>query len=73
MPFEKNISTQSNMYTDTTLKLIDEIKEASETPGSPGHDHFRLLQLVDELKLSIETPTETILRLIYQVSSRSYS
>ncbi|KAJ5586653.1 hypothetical protein N7450_006440 [Penicillium hetheringtonii] len=54
------------MYTDTTLKLIDEIKEASEIPGSPGHNHFRLLQLVDELKLSIETPTETILRLIYQ-------
>ncbi|OQE14749.1 hypothetical protein PENSTE_c033G04955 [Penicillium steckii] len=55
------------MYTENTLNLIDDIKkEVSGAPSSPGHDRFHLLQLVDELKLSIETPTETILRLIYQ-------
>lgn len=62
------------MYTENTLNLIDDIKkEVSGAPGSPGHDRFHLLQLVDELKLSIETPTETILRLIYQVNGTPYS
>ncbi|KAJ5301840.1 hypothetical protein N7508_006703 [Penicillium antarcticum] len=49
------------------ISLTDQIKqEVSFGPSTSGHGHARLLQLVDELKLAIETPTETILRLIYQ-------
>jgi hypothetical protein len=51
------------------ISLTDQIKqEVSFEPSTSGHGHARLLQLVDELKLAIETPTETVLRLIYQVS-----
>lgn len=50
------------------LKLIAEIKnQVLNTSVDSEHAHSRLLQLVDELKLAVETPTETILRLIYQV------
>jgi hypothetical protein len=31
--------------------------------------HFELLRMIDQLRLAVETPTETVLRLIYQVSS----
>lgn len=48
--------------------LVDQIKtEATQDSSTAGHSHARLLQLIDELKLVVETPTETILRLIYQV------
>lgn len=58
------------MMTDSIiLSLTDQIRqEISGEAVSPGHQHARLLQLADELKLAIETPTETVLRLIYQVS-----
>lgn len=29
--------------------------------------HYELLRMIDQLKLAVETPTETVLRLIYQV------
>lgn len=29
--------------------------------------HFELLRVIDQLRLAVETPTETVLRLIYQV------
>lgn len=58
------------MATTSILSLVDKIKEATQGSLSPGHGHARLLQLVDELKLAVETPTETILRLIYQVRCR---
>ncbi|KAJ5994699.1 hypothetical protein N7481_001676 [Penicillium waksmanii] len=55
------------MSTTYTLELISEIKnQLLDTSVDSGHGHSRLLQLVDELKLAVETPTETILRLIYQ-------
>ncbi|KAJ5259610.1 hypothetical protein N7478_012591 [Penicillium angulare] len=55
------------MSTASILSLADQIKaEAAEGSSNQGHDHVRLLQLIDELKLAVETPTETILRLIYQ-------
>ncbi|KAJ5083864.1 hypothetical protein NUU61_008443 [Penicillium alfredii] len=38
-------------------------QEASDP--SP-QSHFELLQMIDQLKLAVETPTETVLRLIYQ-------
>jgi hypothetical protein len=60
------------MSTTSILSLVDEIKkETKQSALSAGHSHTRLLQLVDELKLTVETPTETILRLIYQVSNQS--
>ena len=40
------------------------LKEASEP--SP-QAHFELLRMIDELRSAVETPTETVLRLIYQV------
>ncbi|KAJ5767127.1 uncharacterized protein N7511_004743 [Penicillium nucicola] len=50
------------------ISLTDQIKqEVSFESSTSGHSHARLLRLVDELKLAIETPTETVLRLIYQV------
>ncbi|KAJ5205084.1 uncharacterized protein N7498_005963 [Penicillium cinerascens] len=55
------------MATTSILSLADKIKkETTHGSLSSGHSHARLLQLVDELKLAVETPTETILRLIYQ-------
>lgn len=33
--------------------------------------HFELLRMIDQLRLAVETPTETVLRLIYQVNSIS--
>ncbi|CEJ62264.1 hypothetical protein PMG11_10767 [Penicillium brasilianum] len=41
------------------LALQDGAKPSPQT-------HFELLQMIDQLKLAIETPTETVLRLIYQ-------
>ena len=29
--------------------------------------HFELLRMIDQLRLAVETPTESVLRLIYQV------
>lgn len=56
------------MSTSTIFALTDQIRqEASLGPASSGHEHARLLRLIDELKLAVETPTETVLRLIYQV------
>lgn len=56
------------MATSTILSLTDQIREEVTCDPIPSaHGHARLLQLVDELKLAIETPTETVLRLIYQV------
>ncbi|KAJ5912258.1 hypothetical protein N7504_001141 [Penicillium tannophilum] len=55
------------MSTASIQSLVDQIKrEATQDSSTAGHSHARLLQLIDELKLAVETPTETILRLIYQ-------
>ncbi|KAL4891810.1 S-adenosyl-L-methionine-dependent methyltransferase [Aspergillus ambiguus] len=51
------------------LSLIEDIKQSAlqkHHTSHTGDSHFRLLALIDELKLAVETPTETILRLIYQ-------
>jgi hypothetical protein len=58
------------MSASTILSLTDQIRhEVSSDASSSGHGHARLLRLVDELKLAVETPPETVLRLIYQVRS----
>ena len=50
------------------LSLVEDIKLLASSPdASSAQSHFRLLGLVDQLKLAVETPTETALRLIYQV------
>ncbi|KAJ5948392.1 hypothetical protein N7466_001407 [Penicillium verhagenii] len=55
------------MSTASIQSLAEQIKiEAAQESSTSGNGHARLLQLVDELKLVVETPTETILRLIYQ-------
>lgn len=41
------------------------LKEASSP--SPQR-HYELLQMIEQLRSAVETPTETVLRLIYQVS-----
>jgi hypothetical protein len=41
------------------------LEEASEP--SP-QAHFELLQMIDQLRSAVETPTETVLCLIYQVN-----
>lgn len=56
------------MSATTILSLTEQIRrEVSLDPSPSGHGHARLLRLADELKLAVETPTETVLRLIYQV------
>ncbi|PYH91832.1 S-adenosyl-L-methionine-dependent methyltransferase [Aspergillus ellipticus CBS 707.79] len=51
------------------LSLVEDIKQAAlqeQGPNPSAQSHFRLLGLIDELRLAVETPTETVLRLIYQ-------
>lgn len=38
-----------------------------EDSDSSSKAHFEMLRMIDELRLAVETPTETVLRLIYQV------
>jgi hypothetical protein len=54
------------------LSLIEDIKQVAlqkHHVSQTGDSHFRLLGLIDQLKLAVETPTETVLRLIYQVDT----
>ncbi|GKZ34970.1 hypothetical protein AbraIFM66950_005409 [Aspergillus brasiliensis] len=51
------------------LSLVETIKQtALQDQGAcrSAQSHFQLLGLIDELRLAVETPTETVLRLIYQ-------
>ncbi|KAL5341090.1 S-adenosyl-L-methionine-dependent methyltransferase [Aspergillus crustosus] len=58
-----------SVKTPDLLSLVDNIRrvaaEDSSSYQSP-QSHFHLLALIDQLRLAVETPTETILRLIYQ-------
>jgi hypothetical protein len=52
------------------LSLVDELGQAAVEEASScrsPQSHSRLLSLIDQLRLAVETPTETVLRLIYQV------
>ncbi|KAJ5223976.1 hypothetical protein N7468_008518 [Penicillium chermesinum] len=44
---------------------LGELILQEKTNPSPG-SHYELLRAIDELRLAVETPTETVLRLIYQ-------
>lgn len=50
--------------------LINRVGQLALQEGSnvSPNAHFDLLRMIDELRLAVETPTETLLRLIYQVS-----
>lgn len=38
-----------------------------DTRNPSPQSHFELLQMIEQIRLAVETPTETVLRLIYQV------
>lgn len=50
--------------------LVNRVGQLALQEGSnpSPNAHFELLRMIDELRLAVETPTETVLRLIYQVS-----
>lgn len=60
---------QSNA--DKILALAESLTKTAKnyvsSQSTPG-EHFQLLSAIKELQLLVETPTETVLRLIYQVS-----
>lgn len=52
------------------LCLVEDIRQAAVKDSSSSRSsqsHFHLLRLIDQLRLAVETPTDTVLRLIYQV------
>ncbi|PYI34212.1 S-adenosyl-L-methionine-dependent methyltransferase [Aspergillus indologenus CBS 114.80] len=62
-------STPTPTAPESFLPLLEQIKQAvqqEESPERTAKSHFQLLGLVDQLRLAIESPTETLLRLIYQ-------
>jgi hypothetical protein len=50
--------------------LVNRLGQLAVQDGSnpSPQTHFELLQIINQLRLAVETPTETVLRLIYQVS-----
>ena len=55
------------------LTLVDRIRYTAANEHSASADsHSQLLNLIDELKLAVETPNETVLRLIYQVCHTNF-
>ncbi|EPS31670.1 hypothetical protein POX_d06137 [Penicillium oxalicum] len=56
------------MRSKSAQKLVDRLQElTTQDLASPSpQTHFELLQTIDQLRLAIETPEETVLRLVYQ-------
>ncbi|PYH40352.1 S-adenosyl-L-methionine-dependent methyltransferase [Aspergillus saccharolyticus JOP 1030-1] len=55
--------------TQSLLPLVEQIRQAvmqEESADRNPNAHFQLLGLIDDLKRAVESPTETLLRLIYQ-------
>lgn len=68
------ISSSATMTVITPLyAMINRLGQlAFQDSSNPSpQTHFELLQMIDQLRLAIETPTETTLRLIYQVTEPS--
>lgn len=53
-----------------TINRLGQLAFQDSSNPSP-QIHFELLQMIDQLRLAVETPTETTLRLIYQVTEPS--
>ena len=45
---------------------LEHLALQEDSKPSP-QSHFELLRMIDQLRLVVETPAETVLRLIYQV------
>ncbi|KAE8150349.1 S-adenosyl-L-methionine-dependent methyltransferase [Aspergillus avenaceus] len=57
------------LQNNTLLSLAEEVQQAAAIECSADRSassHFRLLGLLDRLRLAVESPTETVRRLIYQ-------
>jgi len=50
----------------TVVNRLGQLALEDDSNPSPKA-HFELLRMIDQLRLAVETPTETVLRLIYQV------
>lgn len=66
------MSTFDNERTNSikVLALAESLAKISKNYVSSQNtpeEHFQLLSAIKELQLLVETPTETVLRLIYQV------
>ncbi|OGM51361.1 O-methyltransferase [Aspergillus bombycis] len=60
---------EPQLQTPQLLSLVEEIKDSVLQECSSSRSatsHYRLLGLIDQLKYTVETPTETVLRVIYQ-------
>jgi hypothetical protein len=56
--------------TPNLVSLVEDVRQAVAEDRSSSRSprsHFHLLFLIDQLRLAVETPTESVLRLIYQV------
>ncbi|KAB8238223.1 S-adenosyl-L-methionine-dependent methyltransferase [Aspergillus alliaceus] len=60
---------EPQVQTPHLLSLVEDIRQAALEECSSSRSassHYRFLGLIDQLKYAVETPTETVLRLIYQ-------
>jgi hypothetical protein len=63
---------EPQLHNSRLLALVEDIKKAALEECSSSRSassHYRFLGLIDRLKYTVETPTETVHRLIYQVYS----
>ncbi|EAW14278.1 putative O-methyltransferase [Aspergillus clavatus NRRL 1] len=62
-----NNSSPMAASSEKLLSLVEQIKQSILCENGPSpQTHSHLLGLIDQLRGAVETPTETILRLIYQ-------
>lgn len=66
---ETNDATSADDHQENSSLLIHRIKEALATPNTNNAKHAEILADISRLQLSLETPSETIYRIGYQVPS----
>ncbi|KAE8356405.1 S-adenosyl-L-methionine-dependent methyltransferase [Aspergillus coremiiformis] len=60
---------EAQVQTSRLLSLVEDIKQAALQESSSAcsaSSHYHFLALIEQLKYAVETPTETVLRLVYQ-------